>query len=236
MSTLSNIINFIKDTISPKVCYSCKIEWHFLCLQCLQKINKYSSFCYVCKLNSDNFEIHKKCKKYVFFDKIIVYTHYKNNTIKKLIKDAKYYGRQEVLYDFWLQLSTMFLENENISIKTDYIIIPSPMHFLRKLSRWYNQSEILAKTIALKTGINYNKYVLKKIKNTKQQSKLQKHERDNNLKDCFKVNKKYIEDVKGKNIILVDDVISTWATINEISKVLKEAWVKKVIWLIIASD
>ncbi len=236
MSKLSTIINFIKDIISPKKCYSCKKEWHFLCLLCLQKIQKYTSYCYVCKLKTDDFEVHKKCQKYVYYDKIIVYCHYKNNLIKKLIKDSKFYGRQEILNEFWHHLSTLFLENEQVINNKDYIIISSPMDFFRKIIRWYNQSEILSKSISKKLKIDYNFNIIKKIKHTKQQSKLTKQNRENNLKNVFWINKKYNEFIKWKTIILVDDVISTWTTINEISKILKENWVKKVIWLVIASD
>jgi ComF family protein len=236
MSKLSTIINLIKDIISPKICYSCKKEWHFLCPQCLQNIKKYNWFCYNCKLKSDDFEIHKKCQKYVYYEKVIILTHYKNNLIKKLIKDSKFYSRQEILNDFWQYLSTLFLENEWVINKKDYIIISSPMYFFRKIVRWYNQSEILSKSISKNLEIDYNFKIIKKVKHTKQQSKLTKQDREKNLENVFQINKKYIEQIKWKTIIIVDDVISTWTTINEISKILKENKVKKVIWLVIASD
>jgi predicted amidophosphoribosyltransferase len=57
--------------------------------------------------------------------------------------------------------------------------------------------------------IKYEKNVIKKIKNTKQQSKLSKEERFVNLKDVFKINEHQIKKIKDKNIIIVDDVIST---------------------------
>lgn len=236
MSKLSNIINFIKDVISPKYCYSCKKEWHFLCPQCLQKIKKHHPFCYLCKEKNTGFETHEKCKKSVFFDKIIVYCHYRDNTIKKLIKDAKFYGRHEILYDLWLCLSTLLFENEKITKKSDYIIASTPMYLIRKLTRGYNHSDVLAKQISEKTSILYYHDMTKKQKNTKQQSKLSKKERENNLINAFELNKKYIEIIKWKNIIIVDDVVSTWTTINEIAKLFKNRWAKKVIWLVIASD
>lgn len=236
MSKLSNIINFVKDIISPKYCYSCKKEWHFLCPFCLQKITTHNSFCYCCKLRSDKFEIHKNCKKYVYYDKIIVKFHYRENIIKKLIKDSKFYSRQEILYDFGQSLSTLFLENEVFDNKEDFIITSSPMYFLRTIMRGYNHSEILAKIISKTLWVKYNFKIIKKIKNTKQQSKLSKIERENNLKNSFSINKKYREEIKWKTIIIIDDVVSTWSTINEMSQILKENEVKKVVWLVIASD
>jgi predicted amidophosphoribosyltransferase len=56
------------------------------------------------------------------------------------------------------------------------------------------------------------------------------------LKDCFQINKKKVDIIDKKNIIIVDDVVSTWATLNEIAKQLKLNWANKVIWLCFASD
>jgi len=233
---LSKIINLIKDTISPKICYSCKKEWHFLCQQCQKTIWEHFPYCYICKSKSQKYMLHWQCQTNVNFDKIIVKYHYKNNTIKRLIKDSKYYNRHEILYEFWQSLSNLLLENEHFENEKDYIIIASPMYLFRKLIRGYNHSEILAKIISKETQILYNFDIIKKVRHTKQQSKLNKKERENNLKWAFSINKKFLNQIIWKNIIVVDDVISTWTTINEIAKILKTNKAKKVIWLVIASD
>ena len=80
--------------------------------------------------------------------------------------------------------------------------------------------------------IQYKNNILSKIKLTKQQSKLDRKNRINNLKDSFRIN----QSVENKILIVIDDVISTWTTLNEVSKLLKQNWAKTVIWLIIASD
>lgn len=232
----STIFNFIKDIFSPKICYSCKKEWHFLCPQCLSKLKNFKEFCFVCKQINYEFSIHKSCWKNVYYDKIIILTHYKNTIIKKLIKDSKFYWKKDILEDFWKYLSTLFLKNEEIKKIEDYLIVALPMFFLRKLIRWYNQSEILAKYIWKELNISYNFKIIKKIKHTTQQSKLSKLKRENNLKNTFKINDKYLDEIRWKTIILVDDVVSTWTTINEISKLFKKNWVKNVIGIVIASD
>jgi len=233
---MSKILNFIKDIIAPKRCYSCNKEWHFLCNFCDSKLHKLNPYCYICKKETSNFEIHKSCKKNIFFDKIIVYNHYKEIIINKLIKDSKFFNKKDILEDLSLYLSNKLLENENIFNKDNYLILPVPMNFFRRIKKWYNQSEILASEISRIIWINYNKNILIKIKNTKQQSLLSKKERENNLLNVFKINRKYIKNLEFKKVILVDDVISTWSTINEISKILKQNWVLKIIWLCVASD
>jgi len=236
------MFKFIKDLIAPKKCYSCFKEWHFLCDNCFEKIEKYYFFdeiCYVCKKYSKNFEVHKFCKNEIFYDKTIILTHYKIKIIKKLIKDFKFYNKKDIAEDFWEFLVDKMIKYMSYELKTfkqkDFIVIWTPMSFFRKLNRWYNHSEILAKYIALKFWFRFEKNIIKKIKNTRQQSKLKKEERLINLNNSFKINKNKIDIIDKKIIILVDDIISTWTTINQISKKLKEYNPKKIIVINIAS-
>lgn len=234
------IFKIIKDIIAPKKCYSCNKEWHFLCNECYNKLHNFDEICYVCKSYSENYKIHENCKKWVYFDNILVLTHYKNKVIKKLITDSKFHHKKDILEDFseylW-ELLTEHINNEYwIMNIEDFIIIPTPMYFLKKFTRWYNQSEILARYISKITWINYQKNIIKKSKNTKQQSTLSKEERLKNLENAFKIKNKYLDKIDNKIIIIVDDVISTWTTLNQISKILKNNWAQKVIWLCIASD
>lgn len=233
-----NLIKLIKDFISPKKCYSCNTEWHFLCSNCFEKIEDYFESCYICKGYSENNNIHTKCKKNIYFDKIIVLKHYVFPIIKKLIIDSKFYWKKDILEDFSYYLWKKLLKNiwDLDYKKSDYIIISVPMYFLKKYKRWYNVSEILSKNISKNVWVDYNKNIIIKKTNNSQQSKLKWQERIKNIQNAFKINKKELDKIDKKVFIIVDDVISTWSTINEISKILKEAWVKNIIWLIIASD
>jgi ComF family protein len=230
------MFKFLKDLIAPKKCYSCNKQWHFLCEQCLSKMSTFESTCYVCKGKTDNFNIHQNCLWDVYYDKIIILSHYKEKVISKLIKDLKFYWKKDIAEDFWNYLSEIFFENEIYKNIDNYILIFPPMWFFKKLKRWYNHSEIIAKIISQKTGIKLKNGLIKKIKTTRQQSLLWRQERLINLDNAFKIAKNKIDNIDKKTFIIVDDVISTWSTINEISKVLKKSWAKKIIWLIVASD
>ena len=83
------------------------------------------------------------------------------------------------------------------------------MHFLRKLKRGYNHSEILAKQIAKSTDIKLEKNLIKKTKYSRQQSTISKKERLQNLEKSFSIAKSKVDIIDNKNFILVDDVIST---------------------------
>jgi predicted amidophosphoribosyltransferase len=60
----------------------------------------FSDICYVCKKKSENFIVHNKCKNNIYYDNLIILTHYKNNHISKLIKDLKFYNKKDILEDF----------------------------------------------------------------------------------------------------------------------------------------
>ncbi|MDD2908036.1 MAG: phosphoribosyltransferase family protein [Candidatus Gracilibacteria bacterium] len=230
------IFKFFLDLIAPKKCYSCNKEGHFICEKCFKLEYDFEEICYVCKGKSKKFEIHEPCKKDIYYDKVIILKHYRSNLISKLIKDAKFYNKKEILEEVSYFLYDKFLLNEKIIKLEDYIIISTPSHFLRGLKRGYNTSDLLCREFSKISTINYKNNVLFKIKNTKQQSKMTRKNRLINLQNSFKINKKYIDIIKDKNAIIIDDVISTGTTLNELSNILKQNGVKKIIGLIIASD
>ncbi len=243
------IWNFIKDILAPKKCYSCNKHWRFLCEECFNKQNNCEVFCYICKKHSPEFNIHKKClienklmswKNFnwlkVYFDKVLVLTHYSNSIIKKLITHFKFFWKKEIWEELSKHLSKVLIKNSPWLINKNTIILPVPMFFIRKILRGYNQSDILAKNVALNSWIYYNKYVLKRGRHTRQQSKLSQEDRTENLKNAFKINKKHLDKIDKRTIILVDDVISTGSTVNEIAKLLKQNGAKKVIVLCLASN
>lgn len=99
--------------------------------------------------------------------------------------------------------------------------------------RGYNQTEIITRILANKTGIR-EENALYKTRNTKTQSLLNDRQRIKNIEDAFCI--KNTDLVKNKNILLFDDIYTTGATVNEISKVLKKAGAKNVFVLVLAKD
>lgn len=75
---------------------------------------------------------------------------------------------------------------------------------------------------------------LQKIKNNKRQSELHHAEREKNVIGVYKINKKQIDKIKGKRIILLDDIYTTGATVNECSKILKSVGAKEIAVVTIA--
>jgi len=120
--------------------------------------------------------------------------------------------------------SGAFIEN------IDYIV-PVPLHWIRRLSRGYNQSALIAKRLSLKfVPINTD---LVRIRNTAaQQAMTSPTQRARNVAGAFAVRSGH--EFEGKNICLVDDVKTTGATLNECAKSLKQAGAAKVYALVLA--
>jgi len=104
----------------------------------------------------------------------------------------------------------------------------------KKAKRGYNQTEIIAKDISKKLRIKLEKNNLIKIKDTKKQSTLNKKEREKNVKDAFAI--RNTKNIVSKKVILFDDIYTTGNTVNECSKILKEAGAEEIVVLTIAKD
>ena len=105
------------------------------------------------------------------------------------------------------------------------LLVPVPLYKTKFKERSFNQAELLVKNISSEIGLAYAD-ILTKIKKTKSQTELSFNERQGNVKDVFQCQDKGI--IKNKNILLVDDVITTGATLQECAKVLKQNGAKTV--------
>lgn len=217
------------EFIYPRRCISCESifefsEEEFICFKCSEKFkNLKSKRCQKCGrvINRDG-----KCricneKGNIYFDKGFSVFIYKGE-IRESVKRFKYSG----LYrygDVYGKIMRDFAKN-NIEMKYDYIT-GVPLHISKFISRGYNQSDILARFLGKAFGIE-SKSLLKRVKNTKPQNNMDRLNRRKNIKNAFKMKKN--AEVKGKDILIVDDIFTTGATINECAKVLKRAGARKV--------
>ena len=106
------------------------------------------------------------------------------------------------------------------------MVIPVPLHRARERERGFNQSEVLAEGISRVIGISLAKDILKRKRNTKDQTYLNAQQRAENVRGAFVVTQP--ENIDGKSVILVDDVMTTGATLNECARMLLEAGATRV--------
>ena len=127
---------------------------------------------------------------------------------------------------------TGLLLNKYLEDKMNKNFVSVPLHLIRRKEREFNQSTFISEGIINIVGGRLFKDVLKRVRYTQSQTKLNREERQSNIQDAFIV--KTIEPLPSK-MILVDDLITTGATLNECARILKENGVKEIIGLSVAS-
>jgi len=189
------------DLVLPPVCYVCGSSCsskYGLCCDCLDKVKRERRF-------RDN-----KCGERAWS------CCYYRNAVKDCIHLFKYKGYVG-LVDIFKDIMTEFIEKSELQKQVD-LIVPVPMYPVKKRERTYNHAEILASSVSKTFDIPVEVKNLKKIKWTTSQSELDREKRLKNVRGSFlAVDKKAFS---GRRILLIDDVYTTGATINECAKVL----------------
>ena len=158
-------------------------------------------------------------------------TSYGNEAVRNLLKLFKFKKWQRLQKPLG-EILIRYLQIAQLPI-TDYLITPIPLHPDREAERGFNQSLLLAKTVADFYGLNLNPNILKRIKNTKTQSLAKSYgERQQNVSGCFSVQSPEL--VIGQNVILVDDVHTSGATMSEAARILRANGAEKIIALVVA--
>ncbi len=215
-------INAVLDILLPQKCIGCKKEGEILCENCITSL--------------------PRCTEYVGNDNFAVFS-YKNKLTKDIIHSLKYKGRKNLaemlgryLYDTVLEEISIEELMENDIENQKIIIIPVPIHDKKLAKRGFNQSEEIAVSFFSLCGEDnfcLKSNALKRIKETDSQvSVMNREKRLKNLNDAFCVNEP--QNIFGKTIILIDDVITTGATIEECRKTLKKEGAKRVLALSLA--
>lgn len=212
---LNSILNFIY----PDTCGICgEICKESLCKKCAIEIKKHE------------IDLINKNKKMYFNESMHIFKY--NGIIRQKLIEYKFQDQAYMYKTF----AKIILKNKKVCgfLEKYDIIIPVPIHKKRRLKRGYNQTELVAKEICKNTGLELKTDTLVKQKNIVAQSELNKNERKSNIKNAFKV--KNTGKIIGKKILLFDDIYTTGSTVNECSKMLREAAVKQIGVLTIAKD
>ena len=215
-------INIFLDFFLPRFCASCNTklttEEILICNICFANIKRADDE----RLAS---EFNRKFKK----DKILsgfnsLYIFEKEKELQHIIHELKYSG----LFRIGKYIGRLigdslsgWIDNCNI----DYIV-PVPLHHLKRAERGYNQSFYIAKGISTVTHIPVENRIIKRRRFTNTQTELTLLERKENVSGAFTLRRR--KNLRDKNILLVDDVITTGSTISECARILLDAGACKI--------
>lgn len=207
---MKNLFESLLDLIYRKKCYFCGSTKYSLkmCPNCFEKL-EYTSF------------IPNRIVKGV---NIYCAGEY-NKELQKLIRGLKYHKQIELAYYQAKFMFNYFTQIEQLKNK-EFELVPVPLHKNRIKKRKYNHMELVCEEFSKLSGFKCNFGLIKRIKDTKPQYKLNRQERMINLHNAFETDKDYMTE---KPILLVDDICTTGSTFEEMITTLKSAGVNEIV-------
>lgn len=232
---LRTVLEEMIDWIFPEKCIICNCEISknsLFCSQCFSDL-KFIEFpiCQCCgkqmEISIDNAQLCETCLKFKrefeFCRSLLIYDKVSRRLIIKIKRKGDHATAKRICQLLAFKYQNLFSDAD--------LIVPVPSHWTRLLKRGYNPPAIIASKISHFLKIPFRTDVLKRVLKTQYQKNKSFEERLENVNGAFLCKK----DLSGKKIILVDDVLTTGATLNECAKTLKSANAEKVFGLTIAS-
>ncbi len=229
----------VLDLLFPPRCQVCQeFDAQPLCERCRQGIRLIAPpFCERCGRPFDPLAqgapICSECRQGEFrFDGARSAGRFEG-TLREAIHALKYHGRTrlaqplgEMLVNCWARFACA---TDDAPVR---LIVPVPLHRTRYRQRGFNQSELLAQVVAQAHGFALNTTCLQRVRPTRPQIELSRSERADNVRGAFEVSDPSA--VQGQVVLLVDDMFTTGATLNECARALRRAGAQRVYCLTLA--
>ncbi len=222
-----SILNFL----FPKKCVGCNKIGNYFCPNCIPQIKQTDLVCPFCDRLSVGGVVHPVCKRKYGLDGLWSLGIYQD-PLREAIQKLKYRWVTEVAetlvnitIEYWAKNQPFLLDQIKKSQGKDWVIVPVPLHKSRQNWRGFNQSALLAQSLAHKLGLGHQEMLIR-VKKTKPQVSLKGYERQQNIKNAFALTTN--DESLTDNYILIDDVWTTGSTLKECCLVLKRRGAKNV--------
>ncbi|MBI5009141.1 MAG: ComF family protein [Bacteroidia bacterium] len=222
MKWLYDLWDDFLSLLFPRICYGCGNHL-------LRNENIICTECYVVIPRTDYHLRRDNPVEQLFWGRCKIETaaafsyYNKGSRIRNLIHNLKYRGIKEIGFELG-RIYGLSLKSSGFTETID-IVLPVPLHPAKQRSRGFNQSELIANGISDATGIPVNKSAVVRIVSSSTQTKRSRYERWENVEGIFGIAD--TESIRGKHILLIDDVITTGSTMEScINEILKTEGVK----------
>ncbi|MCA9383226.1 ComF family protein [Candidatus Dojkabacteria bacterium] len=226
-TVLKSIFPELVEFILPRFCLLCDTKGDDICDECVQTKLRFSKEhkCHVChkKLSGQEY-LHSNCSRYSKLDGVFIVVDY-NEAAKKILYEIKFEYHYKYADKVALLMKTKF---NQLALDIDFVI-PVPLHRNKKWLRGFNQAELICRKLPIPI-----KNIITRVSNTRTQVGLDQQARKSNLIGAFELNTKL--DLSGKDLLLVDDVTTSGATLEECAKLLKDSGVSNVYALVWAHE
>lgn len=210
-----NIIEYIISSIAPHSCVQCGVEGDLLCHHCTQNLPAIGSCCYACKCPDGAWKTCANCQKLSPLSAVIAATPYADEA-KRLLYILKYDRAAAAARDVAAAIVRRLQETP---LPTDLLVTHVPTAHPRIRQRGYDQSALVAKEVARRLGLPYAP-LLQRLGTQRQVGK-RREERKAQMVLAFRPVR--VPLVVNKPVMLIDDVLTTGATLEAAGRVLREA-------------
>ncbi len=228
------------DMVFPVQCIGCDAytRREYICRSCRTAIpRKSGQECIGCERPSPHGVTCMRCAKDHAVDQLLVAADYKTPLVQNALKLMKYQFIADIAPSLNTLLSRFIRSLTGHGAQDIFgdnpLVVPVPLHPRRLRWRGFNQSELLAESLARHFLLRMDTLALKRVHQTTPQADIREREqRLDNVSGVFSC--AHPENIRGRTILLIDDVCTTGATLNECARILKVNGAKKVIALVVA--
>ncbi|GMR18914.1 MAG: ComF family protein [Patescibacteria group bacterium] len=231
MAKISFWLGRLAELVYPTRCVSCAESGTLFCERCQGKLEPLDRwFCVVCGKAAVGGFTHPGCATRYTPERVLAGFFYRGSA-RNLIKALKY-RRIRPVAKVLAELLVEDLAGQGVDLGPHTLVAPVPLSFWREGARGFNQSFLLAEAVAKRLNLPSRPRLLRKVKDTPSQVSLTKPERAANVRGTFAVPAR----LGGEDVLLVDDVLTTGATVREAVKALKKAGAGQVWVLTFSKD
>lgn len=232
LSTIKGGVTALLDVLYPPVCLGCGtriIAGDVLCAQCLAGLP-------ALPVTAERSLEHIQSLTFPSEARMMLvgFEHESGGVLEACIHAMKYQSMQSVAR--WLGRLLGEQLHGSAMLEGDPLLLPVPLHRIKQIERGYNQSALLCEGLSEETGLDVREDILLRRRYTLSQAaaRLHREERRNNMLEAFMVNDSALAALRDRPMIIVDDLVTTGATMGECAAALYEHGVRDIRFLALA--